>query len=302
MKHIIITLGDPYGIGPEITFKALKRLDILNAQTDFTIIGEMASFKKFGSLQGNIKYIDIPSQYKEETQNKPSQRGGDISFKALDKAIDLALEDKNAALLTAPISKEAWAMAGVKYMGHTEVLRQKAGAPGALMMFKSGDIICALVTEHYAIKDLSQALTKERVINSAKILAQNLPQNSLIEISALNPHSGDGGKIGSEEKEIINPAIEELKKQGFKVEGAFPVDVLWSRHLKGKNKAILMMYHDAALTGLKIAAKEPVIHITAGLKFLRVSPTHGTAFDIAGKNIADENSMLAALKYALESK
>ncbi len=298
MKHIIITLGDTYGIGPEITYKALK--NIRSPKISFTVIGDINSFKKFGKLEANIEYIDIPSQFAEELLPKPSKRGGDISFKALNKGIDLALTDKEAALVTAPISKEAWAMAGVNYMGHTEVLRERAGNPGALMMFKSGEIICALVTEHYAIKDLSQAITKERIISAANILAQNLSYNSLIEVSALNPHSGDGGKIGLEEKVTINPAIEELKKQGLNIAGAFPVDVLWARHLKGKNKAILMMYHDAALTGLKIAAKEPIIHITAGLKFLRVSPTHGTAFDIAGKNIADERSMQAALEYAIK--
>ena len=143
MKHILITLGDPYGIGPEITFKALKNLGRIKA--DITVIGDIAAFKSLGTLKQNINYIDVKSRYGEPKKNEPSKRGGDISFKALNTAIKLALKTKNAALITAPISKEAWQKAGIKYMGHTEVLRQKAADTGALMMFKSGNFICALV-------------------------------------------------------------------------------------------------------------------------------------------------------------
>ena len=298
MKHLIITLGDPYGIGPEVTFKALKKLGLIKA--DITVIGDITAFKKLGQLKQNINYIDIKSRYAVPKKAAPSKRGGDISFKALNTAVTLALKTKNAALITAPISKEAWQKAGVKYMGHTEVLREKAADKGALMMFKSGALICALVTEHYALKDLSKAITKQRIKTAAKILADNIEQCGLIEVSALNPHAGDGGKIGQEELSVIKPAVNELKKSGLNIAGPFPVDSVWLRHIKGQSKAILMMYHDSALLGLKLAAKEPVIHITAGLKFLRVSPAHGTAFDIAGKNIADASSMFAAIKYALE--
>lgn len=299
MKHLIITLGDTYGIGPEITFKALKKAGKIKA--DITVIGDIAAFKSLGTLKQNINYIDIKSRYGAPKKAEPCKRGGDISFKALNTAIELALKTKNAALITAPISKEAWQKAGIKYMGHTEVLRQKAADTGALMMFKSGNLICALATEHYALKDLSKALTKQRIKTAAKLLAATLPKGSLIEVSALNPHAGDGGKIGKEELKTIIPAVKELKKEGLNITGPYPVDNVWLRHIKGQSKAILMMYHDAALLGLKLAAKEPVIHITAGLKFLRVSPAHGTAFDIAGKNIADESSMLAAIKYTLKN-
>ncbi len=297
MKKIIITLGDPCGIGPETTFKALKK--IKSATAEFTLIGDIENFKKFGPLNGDIKHIDIKSPFRAPKEAKPSKRGGDVSFKALKKAVDLMLAKQADALVTAPISKEAWQKAGVKYMGHTEFLREKAAKQGALMTFKSGRLLCALITEHYALKDLSKALNKKRIKDAARILANIAGRNTPIEVSALNPHCGDGGKIGKEEIETIMPAVKELKKEGLNISGPYPIDTIWLRHKKGLSGAVLITYHDAALLGLKLAAKEPVIHITAGLKFLRVSPTHGTAFDIAGKNKADESSMLAAIKYAL---
>lgn len=297
MKKIIITLGDPYGIGPEVTFKALKKLGAGRAA--FTLIGAVDDFKKSGALDGDITYIDIASAYPAPQMPGPCERGGDISFKAVEKAIELMLQTEADALITAPISKEAWRKAGVKYMGHTEILRERAGNPGALMMFRSGKLCCGLVTEHYALKDLGAAITKERIKRSAEMLAAEAGPNALIEVSALNPHCGDGGKIGLEEITAIIPAIKELKEEGFNIAGPYPIDALWLRHIKDKNDAVLMMYHDAALLGLKLAAKLPVIHITAGLKFLRLSPAHGTAFDIAGQNAADESSMAAAIEYAL---
>lgn len=297
MKKIIITLGDPYGIGPETVFKALKK--IKPGAASFTLIGDIENFRKFGPLKGDINYIEIKSPFRAPQGFKPSKRGGDISFKALKKAVDLMLAKQADALVTAPISKEAWQKAGVKYMGHTEFLRDKAAKQGALMMFKSGPLVCALITEHYAVKDLSKAIDKNRIKKAARILAQTVGKNTLLEVSALNPHSGDGGKIGKEEIKTIMPAVKELKKEGLNISGPYPIDTIWQRHKKGLSGAILMTYHDAALLGLKLAAKEPVVHITAGLKFLRVSPTHGTAFDIAGKNLADESSMLAAIKYVL---
>jgi 4-hydroxythreonine-4-phosphate dehydrogenase len=205
------------------------------------------------------------------------------------------------ALVSAPISKEAWAMADVKFTGHTEVLKKYAAARGgeALMMFAAGRIKCALATEHLAIKDLPRALTKKRIKTAAQIFAQELGgPRAHIALSALNPHCGDGGKLGSEELKIISPAAAELKKAGYNISGPYPVDSLWQKHAAGGFDGILFMYHDAALTGLKLAARAPAVHITAGLRWLRVSPVHGTAFDIAGQNKADASGILAALKYA----
>jgi len=299
-KHIIITAGDPLGIGPEITVKALKKFK--NA-AQITVIGDGESLLAAGWRDDMGVLIDIQSPRKKPLKRGPSEWGGDISFKALLAAITLINAGRADALLTAPVSKEAWGKAGVKFTGHTEVLKKYASAKNeALMMFTSGPIHCALVSKHYPIKTLPEILTKERILTAAKIFAGVLGKKAEIAVSAFNPHAGDGGKTGTEEIKIITPAVKELKKQGYKISGPYPIDSLWQKHAAGKYDGILCMYHDQALLGLKLAAKQPVIHITAGLKFLRVSPAHGTAFDIAGKNIADAGSMFAALNFAARSK
>ena len=207
------------------------------------------------------------------------------------------------ALVTAPISKQSWALAGVPFTGHTEFLRKYYGKT-ALMMFVSGALKCALVSEHFAIKDLHKIITRQRIeqtcldFNSAlKKLGVKHPQ---IALASLNPHGGDNGRFGKEEGQTILPAMNYLKKHGLRVQGPFPADSLWLAHKHGNFDGLLCMYHDQALLGLKLAAKEPIVHVTAGLRFLRVSPTHGTAFDIAGKNLADPQSMAAALLFAAQ--
>jgi 4-hydroxythreonine-4-phosphate dehydrogenase len=295
-KNIIITAGDPLGIGPEVLVKALKK--VKSKKVRFTVIGEAQTLKAAGWKACMGKLIEVKSQHAKPADPGPSRWGGDISYKALKIALNLLSKDK-AALVTAPVSKEAWAKAGVPFTGHTEVLRRYAKKEGALMMFTSGHINCALVTEHFAIKDLSKAVTKKRIVDTVKIFTNVIGKNADIAISALNPHAGDGGKIGKEEITTIAPSIQDLKAQGFNVNGPYPLDSMWTKHALGIFDGIVCIYHDAALLGLKLAAKKPVVHITAGLNFLRTSPAHGTAFDIAGKKIADESSMLAAINYAI---
>lgn len=295
MKHLIITLGDPIGIGPEVTKKALKAIKKPN-NIKITLIGErVAGFTNFDN------FIEVKSKYARPKKPGPSKYGADISFKALKSAIKICLRDKNARLVTAPISKEAWAKIGIKFTGHTEVLKHYAvKSKEVLMMFTAGKIHTALATEHLALKDVSKHLTKQKLEAKIKLFSEFLGNKKIV-VSALNPHAGDGGKIGQEENKIIIPAIKNLQKQGLNIDGPLSIDSAWQKHLKGKFSGIFCMYHDAALLPLKIIST-PAVHITYGLKFLRVSPVHGTAFDIAGKNIADFSSMLAAIKFALKYK
>jgi 4-hydroxythreonine-4-phosphate dehydrogenase len=297
-KHIIITAGDPLGIGPEIIVKALKKF---KARAAITVIGERQSLLAAGWRGSMGALVQVQSALKNPSKRGPCAWGGDISFKAFMAGVRLMNAGRANALVSAPISKEAWAMAGVKFTGHTEVLKKYAAARGgdALMMFVAGRIKCALATEHLAIKDLPRALGKKRIKTAAAIFAAQLGgRRAHIALGALNPHGGDGGKLGSEELKIINPAAAELRKAGYNISGPYPVDSLWLKHAAGRFDGILCMYHDAALTGLKLAAREPAVHITAGLRWLRVSPAHGTAFDIAGRNKADAAGMLAALNMA----
>ena len=295
MKHLVITLGDPLGIGPEVTKKALKALK-KQKNTKITLIGADAlGFTNFDN------FIEIKSKYARPQKPGPSKYGADISFKALQEGIKICLKDKNARLITAPISKEAWAKIGIKFTGHTEVLKHYAAKDkDVLMLFNAGKINTALATEHLALKDVSKHLTKERLEAKIKLFSKFL-SNKKIVIAALNPHASDGGKIGKEEINLLTPTVKNLQKQGLNVIGPLPVDSAWQKHLAGNFDGVFCLYHDAALLPLKLLAK-PAVHITYGLKFLRVSPVHGTAFDIAGKNIADPSSMLAAIKFALKYK
>ncbi len=288
------------GIGPEIIAKALEKMPRSGAR--FTIISARCAFEKY-RLSKDVNFIEVKTKYKKPSLPAPSKYGGDISYKSLRLAVKLMLQKKYDALVTAPISKSAWLKAGVKFMGHTEVLDKYARCGrGATMMFISGPVACALVSEHYAIKDLPAAITKARIIKTVANFAEVLPKRAAIGVAALNPHAGDDGKIGREEIEIIAPALKNLRALGFNVSGPYPSDELWLKVRAGRFGGIVCMYHDQALSGLKLCAKKPAVHITAGLKFLRVSPTHGTAFDIAGKNRADAEGMAEALKFAARAK
>lgn len=295
MKHLVITLGDPLGIGPEVAKKALKAFK-KPKNIQITLVGESAAgFTNFDN------FIEVKSKYARPAKAGPSKYGADISFKALKEGIKICLRDKNARLITAPISKEAWAKIGIKFTGHTEVLKQYgAKNKEVLMMFTTGKINTALATEHLALKDVSKHLTKEKLAAKIKLFSDFLGNKKIV-IAALNPHASDNGKIGQEENKVIIPVIKNLQKKGLNIVGPLPIDSAWQKHLAGKSAGIFCMYHDGALLPLKIIST-PAVHITYGLKFLRVSPVHGTAFDIAGKNIADFSSMLAAIKFAINYK
>ncbi len=170
------------------------------------------------------------------------------------------------------------------------------------MLFVSGKIVCATVTEHYALADVSKNLSKGKIISRALCLALALKamgtKGGTIGICALNPHAGDGGLLGQEERLIIAPAVKALVRMGISAEGPVPSDAAWERHMEGRYAALLCMYHDQALVPLKTLSSEPAVHWTAGLPFPRTSPAHGTAYDIAGKNKADPASMKSALLFA----
>ena len=300
---ILITAGDPLGIGPEIVVKALRDKRVQRACTP-VVIGEPTSLKKAGFTDDLASLIPINMPGKLTGKPRPTALAGRVSFQAVETGIKLALKT-GYPLVTAPISKQSWALAGVAFIGHTELLRARTGADG-LMMFCAGNIRCALVTEHFAVADLPRILTKTRVQKSAlhfiKALKNLGIKNPRVAVCALNPHASDNGQFGCEENKILAPVVRALQKQGYRVDGPLPTDAAWLAHIREQFDGVLCMYHDQALLGLKLAAKQPAVHITAGLPFLRVSPTHGTAFDIAGKNKADASGMTAAVWFALSNK
>ena len=299
-KIVFITAGDPLGIGPEITVKALRSPRV-QAKCNPVVLGDTDALLKAGWTDnlGQLLPIDAPAC---SGVPHPTAAGGLASFKAVQTGIKLALQTGDP-LVTAPISKQSWALAGISYTGHTELLRAQTNADG-LMMFISGQLRCALVTEHFAIADLPRLLTKNKVQNAALHFVQALQKLGIkkpkIALCALNPHAGDNGRFGTEENRVLSPAVKNLQHRGFLIQGPLPTDAAWLMHAHGQCDGLLCLYHDQALAPLKLAAKEPIVHLTAGLPFVRTSPTHGTAFDIAGKNKADPSSMESAILFAIQ--
>lgn len=295
-KTIFITAGDPLGIGPEIVVKALKNPRVQRA-CHAVVIGEETSLKNCGWTDnlGELMPLYAPRLPK---MHIPSKVSGQVSFQAVETGIKLALKT-GCPLVTAPISKRSWQLADIPFTGHTELLRLRTQTNG-LMMFISGSLRVALVTEHFALAHLP--LTIYRIENCTERFLATLKKqgikNPKIALCAFNPHAGENGLFGTEEKKVLIPAIKKLKLKGITLNGPFPADTAWLKHVRGEYDGLVCIYHDQALLGLKLAAKEPIVHITAGLPFMRTSPTHGTAFDIAGQNKADESSMVEAILFA----
>lgn len=299
---VLITAGDPLGIGPEIVVKALQHPHVQRACTP-VVIGEPHSLCKAGFTDDLAPLLPLDMLAPLTGKPRPTALGGRVSFQAVETGIKLALKT-GAPLVTAPISKQSWALANVPFTGHTELLRARTGADG-LMMFCAGRIRCGLVTEHFAVADLPHLLTKNRVQKAALHFVSALQHQGIkhphIALCALNPHAGDNGQFGTEENNVLAPVVRVLRRQGYAVSGPLPTDAAWLAHIRGQYDGILCMYHDQALLGLKLAAKEPAVHLTAGLPFVRTSPAHGTAFDIAGQHKADPQSMASAILFAAQN-
>lgn len=304
---VLVTAGDPLGIGPLVAIKALKNPKVRKV-CDVLLVGEKKSLLKAGYKPSMANLIDIyiPQNIaKPVKKHQPSKYGGLVSFKALELGVKLANQGKVDAIITAPISKQSWAKAKVGFIGHTEYLKKYSSKKGDIAMcFVSDKIKCGLVSEHYPLSKLGKVITQEKILTSYKNFSDllkffGMPKPRIV-VSALNPHAGDGGKLGKEEIKTIIPTIKQLKKLGYKASGPYPPDVVWGKHITGEFDGVLAMYHDNALSALKLASIKPIVHITAGLKIIRTSPTHGTAFDIAHRKIADEKSMVEAILTAVK--
>ena len=265
MIKLAVTLGDPAGIGPEVVDKALLR-------------SWDAEIRVLGARNG----------------------GAAEALAAVDEAARLALAGDVDGIVTAPVSKERIAKLGVPFVGHTEHLAAKAGVKLPVMCFVAGALRVALVTTHVSIRKLPALLTADRVLGVLRETARGLRDffgvfEPRLLLCGLNPHAGEGGEFGREEIDILQPALEIARKEGLRVEGPYAADTIWKR----PGDAIVAMYHDQGLGPIK-AMHPDAVNVTLGLPFVRTSPDHGTAFDIAGKGIADPGPMIAALRVAID--
>ncbi len=307
MNRIAITCGDINGIGVEITLKALNKLRNIK-DTKFIFIVPENIFNKCvkrlpPSFPPNFTTEFLPSV--SQISGQPTKTSGKTSYEAILKAHSLIANGKADAMVTAPISKEALALAGIPYKGHTKLLADLDNTDKYLMTFVSPSFKTALATIHIPLKEVHNHITTENIeeklnvlIRSARIdFGIDLPR---IAVLGLNPHAGENGTIGTEEKEILTPIIESWNREDAILQGPFVSDAFFGKKLYNEFDFVLGMYHDQVLIPFKMLNFDNGINFTAGLSFVRTSPDHGTAFDIAGKGIANETSMFNAIKLAIE--
>lgn len=317
-----ITIGDLNGIGPEIIVKALHDNRIL---TDIVpvVYGSnkvISHYKKQLNLQEfnylscksaadiNPKKVNIINVWQEEVQVEPgvsNADGGKYALLSLEAATRDLAEGKIDVLVTAPFSKENVAKAGFNFPGHTEYLAEMSGAKEALMVLVSGNLRVALVTTHIPIKEISSKLQKDLIVSKIEAFEQSLKKDfglirPRIAVFGLNPHAGENGKIGEEEQQTIIPAIQAAKNKGVLAFGPYPADGFFGSPLRQQFDGVLAMYHDQGLTAFKALCFDDGVNFTAGLPIVRTSPDHGTAFDIAGKMEADEQSLRSAIFLAVD--
>ncbi|MEN6387091.1 MAG: 4-hydroxythreonine-4-phosphate dehydrogenase PdxA [Phycisphaerales bacterium] len=319
-----ITMGEPLGIGPEIIVKALYD-PFVRRGAKFIIFG-MDEFLEYAADRAEMEPFWGRTQHEKISRDfphniiladyddysvpmfvnaGPNKAGGEASLRFCTDAIEAARAGIVDAIVTAPISKASWKMAGSEWPGHTELLAAKCKTPRRAMMFAAGPLKIALATIHIALADIRNKFTIGAVYEPIDLLNSALQQyfgikTPNIAVAALNPHAGEGGQFGDEEQRIISPAILIAQEMGIKCSGPYPADTIFPRAVKGEFDGVIAMYHDQGMIPVKLLAFKEAVNVTIGLPIIRTSPCHGTAFDIAGKGAADESSMKAAIKLAIE--
>ena len=318
-----ITMGDPVGIGPEIIVSALDDPSIYEHCRPL-ILGDPSIMERAVRLkQSNIvlNYDVSPDKgiYTYGTADilslsnlngeaaipaKPSAETGKAMLDCIERAVDLAMDKKIAAMVTCPITKTAMKMAGSKFHGHTELIAERTGTKEYAMMLAGDKLKVVLVTIHIPISEVPKEISKEKIVKTIRITENALKtrfgiKNPVIAVAGLNPHAGEDSMFGPEEKKIIEPAVKQAMDEGFNIKGPFPPDTLFFHAAKGKYHGVVCMYHDQGLIPFKMIHFNDGVNTTLGLPIIRTSVDHGTAYDIAWKGIADSSSLKASIKMAV---
>ncbi len=298
---IAITMGDPRGIGPEVVRGALANPSLADA-ADYVVLGPSIEQSDATPGGGGATYVSVGSW-----NGGGEEEAGALSAAAIERGIAMALAGDVDGLVTAPISKTALHAAGYEFHGHTEFLRERCGVPDVTMIMASertvlgGPLRVALLTVHVPLRRVPELLDVELVVRRCAIAARALrdwwgiPRPRLA-LAGVNPHASEQGLFGDEEERILAPAADLLAaREDLEVDGIFPADTVFRRCLDGSVDLVVVPYHDVGLAVFKTIAGEEGVNVTAGLPFPRTSPDHGTAFDIAGRNLADPSSMRTAV-------
>ncbi len=294
--RVAITVGDPRGIGPEIVQKVLQ--DPPHG-ADFVVVGPDGLVSEMPCEQ--IRVGEQGAGSGEQDLLSPAAAGR-LTGLAVEKAVSLAMSGDVDAIVTGPAEKRALHLAGIEYPGHTEWLAALAGGVDVAMMLASQKLRVVLITTHIPLRKVPSELTTERVVAVGRITIDALREwfgiaHPKLALCAMNPHAGEGGLFGDEDETVLTPAA-----QALGAEGPFPADTVFLRAVQqqGWVDAVLSPYHDVGMTAIKMAAFGRGVNVTLGLPFIRTAPDHGTAFDIAGRGIADEGSLREAVKLAVE--
>jgi 4-hydroxythreonine-4-phosphate dehydrogenase len=309
-------MGDPSGIGPEIVAKTLARGD--EHAVMFGSVVVMSDIVRRLGLEIEVRRIDTPGQARPQprvidviettgiTEPPPigqvSAVSGKAAFDAIVAAIAAARSGAVRGIVTAPINKEAMGMAGIRYPGHTEILADYGGARRVAMMLANDDIRTVLVTIHTSLRNAIEQADFEAQMSAIRLAHEGGKALGIaaprVAVAGLNPHAGEGGLFGDEEIRIIRPAIAAAQAEGINASGPYPGDTVYMQARMGRFDVVVAQYHDQGLIPVKYLGLEKGVNITLGLPFVRTSPDHGTAFDIAGQGIADHASLQTALAYA----
>lgn len=314
-------MGDPSGIGPEIIVKALSDPGLYEKCLPLVLgdPGALAPYLK-GKGEPSVRVVSHPSEANgkpgqidllaisrlnddQMIPGKPTAEGGKAMVAYILKAVEMLQQEDLSAMVTCPISKALMQEAGYAFEGHTELLAHLTGSREYVMMLAGDRLRVTLVTIHCALKDVPDLLDQEKIYKTIAITSNALREDFSLEspkiaVAALNPHAGETGLFGFEEEAYIVPAVKRAQEDGYNVEGPFPADTLFHSAVNGKFDAVVAMYHDQGLIPLKLLHFSDAVNVTLGLPIIRTSVDHGTAYDIAGKGLADPSSLKAAIRTA----
>ncbi len=281
--RIAITEGDPAGIGPEIAARSARDPKVLE-------VCEPVVYPATPAVPIRIGEVSAPA--------------GRAAFDAIVRAVEDTRRGVVQGLATAPVNKAAFAAAGLGWKGHTDLLAHLCGVAHVAMLFHTPTLRVVLATVHVPLRDVPRLLTRDLVRDTLLLTAQELPYFGVAQprlaVAGLNPHAGEGGLMGHEEQDVLIPAIREAQLQGVQVEGPLPADTVFVRASRGEFDCVLACYHDQGLVPVKLLAFGTAVNVTLGLPIVRTSPDHGTAFDIAGRGVANPGSMVEAVLLAAE--
>ena len=321
--RVAITLGDPNGIGPEVVLKSLHDPGLMPSMTP-VLIGSAhvlrvhADVLGFSDLDihivegvpeevphGDVAVLDVAEDPESPVMfGSVTADGGRLAMRAVERAVEACRAGTVDAMVTAPLSKDAIRQAGYDVPGHTEFIAKMTESPRPTMMMVAGGLRVGLVTSHVPLSEVPDAVTQEAILEKLRVIDASLRNDFAIEqpkiaVLGLNPHAGEGGAFGPEEGDIIAPALEAARQEGFRVEGPLPADGFFGTQLDADYDAALAMYHDQGLVPFKALAFDHGVNYTAGLPIVRTSPDHGTAYGISGKGMALPGSTRNALELAV---